>query len=76
MSDKIYLTDEQIEKITSVIDSLDTKERHIVEEMLERIKSGGIYETELERELAKLRSEYLISDIDRRNIEEAIFGKD
>jgi len=76
MSDKIYLTDEQIEKITSVIDSLDTKERHIVEEMLERIKSGGIYETELERELAKLRSEYLISDIDRRNIEKAIFGKD
>lgn len=75
MSDKIYLTNEQIEKITHVIDSLDTKERHIVEQMLERIKSGGIYETELERELAKLRSGYLISDIDRRNIEEAIFGK-
>jgi len=75
MSEKIYLTNEQIEKITSVIDSLDTKERYIVEEMLERIKSGGIYETELKRELAKLRGEYLISDIDRRNIEEAIFGK-
>ena len=76
MSDKINLTNDQIEKITSVIDSLDSKERYIVEEMLERIKSGGIYETELERELNKLRSEYLISDIDKRNIEEAIFGKD
>jgi Mg/Co/Ni transporter MgtE len=75
MSDKIYLTDEQIERITSVINSLDTKERHIVEQMLERIKSGGIYKTELERELEKLRRRYLISDIDRRNIEEAIFGK-
>jgi|GEM_PF-2312556 len=76
MTDKINLTNDQIEKIISVIDSLDTKERYIVEEMLERIKSGGIYETELERELGKLRNEHLISDIDRRNIEEAIFGDD
>ena len=76
MSEKIYLTNEQIEKIVSVNDSLDTKERHIVEQMLERIKSGGINETELKRELGKLRSDYLISDIDRRNIEEAIFGKE
>jgi len=73
MSDKIYLTDGQVEKILYAIDSLDAKERQIVEEMLDRIRKDGIYETELERELGKLRSEYLISDIDFKNIEEAIF---
>jgi len=76
MTDKINLTQDQIRKITALIDSLDAKERYIVREMLERIKSDGIYETELERELGRLRSEHLISDIDRRNIEEAIFGND
>jgi len=74
MSDKIYLTDNQVESILHAIDSLDTKERHIVEEMLDRIKRDGIYETELHRELSKLRGKYLISDIDLKNIEEAIFS--
>jgi hypothetical protein len=74
MSDKIYLTDDQVESILSKIDSLDTKERHIVEEMLDRIRRDGIYDTELHRELLKLRSKYLISEIDFRNIEQAIFS--
>jgi len=76
MSDKIYLTGDQVERIVQSIDSLDTKERHIVEQMLDRIRRDGIYDTELKRELSKLRSKYLISDIDFKNIEEAIFGNE
>lgn len=74
MSDKIYLTDERVERIINSIDSLDTRERNIVEKMLGSIKRDGIYKTELHRELSKLRSKYLISDIDFKNIEEAIFS--
>jgi hypothetical protein len=76
MSDKIFLTDDQVEGILAKIDSLDTKERQIVEEVLDRIRRDGIWESELDRELDKLRSDHLISEIDRRNIEEAILGKD
>ena len=73
MSDKIYLTDDQIEAILARIESLDAKERKIVESALDRIRRDGIYRSELERELAALRSEYRISDIDYRNIKQAIF---
>jgi len=75
MTDKISLTEDQIDHIVRTIDSLDAKQRGVVEEMLDRIRFDGIYETELKRELGKLRSKYLISEIDYRNIEEAIFGK-
>jgi hypothetical protein len=76
MTDKVNLTNAQIDKITLLIDTLSQKEREIVRDLLERIKSGGIYETELHRELLKLRKEYKISEVDMRKIEEAIFGKD
>lgn len=73
MSDKIYLTDDQIEAILGRIESLDAKERRVVESMLDRIRRDGIYKSELERELGALRAKYEISEIDYRNIKEAIF---
>ncbi|MBU1922069.1 hypothetical protein KKD84_02480 [Patescibacteria group bacterium] len=73
MADKVYLTDEQIRKLTLFIDTLSQKERETVRDLLKRIKGDGIYEAELHRELLKLRKEYLISEIDMKNIEQAIF---
>jgi len=73
MANKVHLTDEQIRKLTLCIDTLSQKERETVRDLLKRIKSDGIYEAELHRELLKLREEYLISEIDMKKIEQAIF---
>jgi hypothetical protein len=69
MNTKIYLTEEQVKKITFSIDTLNQEEREVVRELLYRIRAGGIYREGLHRELLKLREKHLISEIDMKEIE-------
>ncbi len=72
--DRVYLTDEQIKKITYHIQSLSPNEREAIRGLLNRLKSDGIGRQELHRELVRLRSDYSISEIDMKAIEEALFS--
>lgn len=76
MSKKIYLTEEQIRRLTNLVDTLSQKERDLVRDLLRRIKGDGIYEEELHRELLKLRQDFLISEVDMKKIEDVIFGNE
>jgi hypothetical protein len=76
MSGTAQLTKEQIDKLTFSVASLDGEQRHAVREMLYRLhdRGGGtMYRESLHRELAKLRDEGVISDIDLHSTESAIF---
>lgn len=75
MKDHIYITDEQIAKITYHIQSLSTEEREEIRKLLHRIKSDGIWRQELHRELLKMRSAYSISEVDMKNIEQILFSE-
>lgn len=71
------LAKEEIKELTFGISSLDQHQREAVRQLLVRLHdthSGLIYPRELHLALMKLQQTYVISEIDRQNVEAAIFG--
>jgi hypothetical protein len=72
--DSKRLTTEQIKKLAFGIASLSQQQRGTIREVLERlVRDGIIWRRELHVELRKLKEAGMISDIDRRAVEAAVF---
>jgi hypothetical protein len=71
------LTKEGIKELTFGISSLDQRQREAVRQMLVRLhdaNSGLVYPRDLHLALMKMQQAYVISEIDRHNVEAAILG--
>jgi hypothetical protein len=71
------LTNEQIKKITQHISSLDQKQKKSVQDELNKLKSksgGVLYKSSVDKKLGELRKSSGISEIDRRNIKNSLYG--
>ena len=69
-------TREQIKQITFKISSLDAKQRELVRAMLFTMHdqhAGLFYQRDLHLELMRMQQAYEISEIDRHNVEAALF---
>lgn len=71
--DRVYLTDQQINRAIYHISSLKQSERDAVRKVLGGLQSSGISRYELHRALLKLRKNYAIGQSDMDAIEKAIF---
>jgi hypothetical protein len=73
----IKITKEELDKLTFGIESLDQTQRELVRHELKQMRdrTGGIlYEESVRKELSRMKNEGEISDVDVRNIVEALFG--
>jgi len=76
-STPIRFTKEGIKELTFGISSLDQRQREAVRQMLVRLHDahdGLVYPRDLRLALMKMQQSYVISEIDRHNVEAAIFG--
>ncbi len=71
--DRVYLTEDQIRRLTVRLSSLTQKERQEVRGILSRLKGGGVSRYELHQALLDLRHQYVISENDLRQVEKAVF---
>ena len=71
------LTNEQIKKITQHISSLDAKQKKEVESELKKLKSksGGVfYKGSLDKTINDMRHKGHLSEIDRQNLRNSLYG--
>jgi hypothetical protein len=73
----IKLTKEELDKLTFGIESLDRTQRELVRHELKQMmgRTGGVlYQESVHKKLLRMQHAGEISEIDRSNIEAAIFG--
>jgi len=73
----LRITREEIKGLTFGIASLDQRQREAVRQLLVKLHdahAGLIYPRDLHLALMKMQQSYVISEIDRHNVEAAIFG--
>ena len=71
------LSNEQIKKITQHISSLDAKQKKEVEAELKKLKSksGGVfYKQSLDHKINEMRHKGKLSEIDRQNLRNSLYG--
>jgi len=76
-SSPIRITKEQIKELTFGISSLDQRQRDAVRQSLTKLHDahgGLIYPRDLHLALMKMQQSYVISEIDRQNVEDAVLG--
>ncbi|HTK05062.1 MAG TPA: hypothetical protein VL500_05735 [Candidatus Eisenbacteria bacterium] len=72
------LTNEQIKKITQHIASLDAKQKKEVESELKKLKAhgGGVfYKKSLDSKINEMRHKGKLSEIDRQNLKNSLYGE-
>ena len=71
------LDKQEIKELTFGISSLDQRQREAVRQMLFKLHgahAGLIYPRDLHLALMKMQQSYVISELDRHNVEAAVFG--
>jgi hypothetical protein len=71
------LTSLEIKKITQHISSLDQKQKKAVQAELKKLKAKGggvLYEKSLDKKLMELRRSGTLSEIDRQNLKNSLYG--
>lgn len=66
-----YIPIKEIHKLLYRINTLNQEQRRAVEEALINLRSDGVSRREFELLLRNLREEHKISELDRKNINEA-----